>query len=259
MYEIAYRHALSQTLGGELALSLGLAVQNGQTFVFNDVPTPFGIGPDEEGKSRTSVIQLGADYIRREVNGSFWFGQLQFSVGTSLFNATTNEGSIPDGQFISLFGRWQRWQRFSNNHSLVLRAETQLTPNSLLPSQQFTIGGHQSVRGYRESARTGDNGVVVSLENHIALASETRDREQRTVLEIIPFVDLGIVWNHPNNPNELTNQNFLASVGMGIRWYPWRNLEIRADYGIPFIDLNDRGRNLQDNGLHMSVAYRLRL
>jgi len=258
LQEVTYRHALSQTLRGEFALSLGLAVQNGQTFVFNDVPTPLGIGPDEEGRSRTSVIQLGTDYIRREANSSFWFGQLQFSAGTGLFNATTNEGSIPDGQFISLFGRMQRMQRFSNNHSLVLRAEAQLTPNSLLPSQQFTIGGYRSVRGYRESARAGDNGVVVSLENRIAIASETRDREQRTVLEIIPFVDLGVVWNHPNNPNELTDQNFLASAGMGIRWYPWRNLEIRADYGVPVIDLNDRGRNFQDRGLHMSVAYRLR-
>jgi hemolysin activation/secretion protein len=60
-------------------------------------------------------------------------------------------------------------QRLSDNNLLIAQLEAQLTPNGLLPSQQFVIGGGQSLRGYRQNARAGDNGVKFSLEDRIAL------------------------------------------------------------------------------------------
>jgi len=32
-------------------------------------------------------------------------------------------------------------------------------------------------------------------------------------------------------------------------------LNIRVDYGLPLVDLEDRGRNVQDDGFYFSVRY----
>jgi hemolysin activation/secretion protein len=250
-YEISYRQPVIRTTKEELALSLGLAIQNGQTFLFQDTPFPFGIGPDADGKSNTRVLKFGQDYIKRDTSGA-WALRSQFNFGLNMMNATANDGDIPDGQFFSWTGQVQRVQKLSENNLLVAQAEIQLSPDSLLPSQQFVIGGGQSLRGYRQNARSGDNGFRVSVEDQITLS---RNAEGAPVLQLAPFVDFGTVWNNPNNPNQLPDQNFLASGGLGIVYQPTSNLSMRLDYAMPFVKLDDRGNNAQDKGLYFSTRY----
>ncbi|MEQ8753089.1 MAG: POTRA domain-containing protein [Coleofasciculus sp. G1-WW12-02] len=38
-------------------------------------------------------------------------------------------------------------------------------------------------------------------------------------------------------------------------WEPIPNLNLRLDYGIPFVDLDDQRENAQDEGFHFSVGY----
>jgi len=249
-YELDYRQPVIRTPQTELAFSLGLSVQDSQTFV-DDNPTAFGIGPDDAGRSRTRVLRLGQDYVRRDTGGA-WALRSQFRLGTALFNATENSGDTPDGQFFSWLGQVQRIQRLSDSHLLIAQLYTQLTPDPLLPSQQFVIGGGQSVRGFRQNARSGDNGIRFSIEDRITLA---RDAAGAPRFQLAPFLDLGWVWNDPNNPNEETDQRFLAGVGLGLFWIPFEGFSIRLDYGVPLVDLDDRRNNLQDNGLYFNVGY----
>ncbi|HBY75641.1 MAG TPA: hypothetical protein DEG47_01200, partial [Cyanobacteria bacterium UBA11148] len=65
LYQIAFRQPLVRTPREELALSVGFTFQEGQTFLFDQLPTPFGLGPDQNGVSRTSVFTFSQDYIRR--------------------------------------------------------------------------------------------------------------------------------------------------------------------------------------------------
>ena len=58
LYELSFRQPLVRTPRNEFALSLGLTYQTGQTFVFNDVGTPFGLGPDEDGVSTTARCEI---------------------------------------------------------------------------------------------------------------------------------------------------------------------------------------------------------
>jgi len=250
-YELSFRQPLIRTPTEEFALSLAFSFEDGQTFTFDDIPTPFGFGPDEDGVSRTSVFRFGQDYIRRDANGA-WILRSLFNVGTTLFDATSNPEPIPDSAFFSWNGQVQRVQRLSDNHTLVAQASVQLTPDPLLPSEQFVIGGFYSVRGYRESARNGDNGLRLSVEDRITLSRNDRGE---SILLLIPFADIGYVWNQGDNPNDLPDQTFLASIGSGILYEPVRNLNLRLDYGLPLVDLDDRGDNLQDDGFHFSVNY----
>lgn len=252
LYEISYRQPLIRTTREEFALSLAFAIQNGQTFTFAG-PTPFGFGPDAEGNSRTRVIKFGQDYIRRDVSGA-WAVRSVFNFGIDIFDPTINPDPIPDGRFFSWLAQLQRVQRFSDDNFLIAQADLQLTPNGLLPSQQFVIGGGQSVRGYRQNMRAGDNGLRFSLENRWTVQ---RDANGNSILQIAPFVDFGWVWNVDDNPNRLQRQNFLAGVGLGLLWEMAPRLNVRVDYGLPLVNLDDRGDNAQDNGLYFSVAYRL--
>lgn len=252
LYEISFRQPLVRSLNQEFALSVGFAHQRGQTFLFND-PFGFGIGPDEDGMSRTSVFKFGQDYLHRDGTGA-WSVRSQFNFGVDLFDATINDHPTPDGRFFSWLGQVQRVQRLGAKNLLIGALELQLTPNSLLPSQQFVIGGGLSVRGYRQNARSGDNGVRFSLEDRISLVQNS---EGSSIFQLAPFVDLGTVWNHSSNPNKLPNQDFLAGIGLGAIWQPIQGLSLRLDYAYPLVDLDDRGDNLQDDGFYFSLNYRL--
>jgi hemolysin activation/secretion protein len=254
VYDINYRQPLVRSPREEFALSLGFTHENGQTFLFDQLPTPFGIGPDPNGVSRTSVFKFSQDYVRRDPQGA-WYLQSQFNLGTGLLDATLNNDPIPDGRFFSWLGQIQRVQRLNEDNLLLVQAQLQLTPDSLLPSQQFVIGGGRSVRGYRQNARSGDNGFRLAIEDRITVQ---RNQAGLSTIEVIPFLDLGAVWNQSDNPNKLPNQTFLASAGLGLLWNQAMGIDrltMRLDYGIPFVDLSDRGNNAQDEGFYFSVRY----
>jgi len=176
--------------------------------------------------------------------------------GTGLFNATSNSEPVPDGKFFSWLGQIQLAQRIGNDHLWVTQGGLQLAPDGLLASQQFVIGGVYSVRGYRQNARIGDQGFRFSTEDRIAIF---RDGVGKPWLQVIPFVDMGKTWNVSDNPNPQGNQRFLIGAGLGLLLEPsikpLRDFKIRVDYGIPFIDLDDKGNNIQDKGFYFSVSY----
>ncbi len=251
LYELSYRQPLLRTPREELALSVGFTAQNGQTFLFQNLGFPFGIGPDAEGNSRTRVFKFGQEYIRRDPQGA-WALRSLFNIGTDIFGATENPEPIPDSKFFSWLGQIQRVQRLGNDHLLIVQGDVQLTPDTLLPSQQFVIGGGQSLRGYRQNFRSGDNGFRFSIEDRIAIA---RDEAGIPTLQLAPFFDAGTVWNTSGNPNPIPDGRFLAGIGAGILWQPIPRLNMRFDFAYPITRPDDRGNDLQDSGVYFSVYY----
>jgi hemolysin activation/secretion protein len=251
LYEISYRQPIVRKPDQEFALSLGFAIQDGQTFL-DGIPVPFGNGADERGNSKTRVLKFGQDYLRRDFQGA-WILRSQFSFGLDVLDVTKNSEPIPDGRFLSWLGQIQRVQSLNRDNLLVGQAEIQLTPDSLLSSQQFVIGGGQSLRGYRQNARTGDNGFRVSLENRTVLQ---RDKNGLPNLQLVPFVDIGGVWNSKKQTQEETFlESTLASTGLGLIWEPIPQLLIKLDYALPLIELKNRGENAQDKGFNFYLGY----
>lgn len=247
LYEISYRQPLWTSLTDEFALSFGFRYQDGRTLGLNR--------PDLTNFSRTSVFQFGQDYTLRDPNG-LWFFRSQMNLGTGLFDATTNPDPLPSGEFFSWLGQAQRLQRLDDNNLLIVQADLQLTPDSLLPDYLFIIGGGQSLRGYRQNARSADNGVRLSVENRITLA---RDGDNKSVFELAPFVDFGAVWNSAGNPTQLPPNSVLVGPGLGLIWRDilgMTGLSFRFDYGIPVIKLDNLTGNWQNDGLYFQLNYR---
>ncbi|AFY37953.1 surface antigen (D15) [[Leptolyngbya] sp. PCC 7376] len=253
---VEYRHPLIRSLEEELSFSVGFEYQNGRTFIFNNIPTAFGNGSNDDGVTRTSYFTFGQRYARRSPNGA-WAIDSKFTFGTDLFGATAGRWNESGGIFNSwkLFG--QRIQKLGKDHKLVIEAQLQLSPKTLPSSYQFSIGGPNTVRGYRSNARTADNGVRFSIEDYIVL---DRDESGASHTEIIPFIDLGYVWNNPDTSNGLLDQRFLLSTGIGFQWHKlfgFDDLTARLDIAYPFFNIDDRGQALQDDGIYFLINYNL--
>ncbi|HEY9596168.1 MAG TPA: ShlB/FhaC/HecB family hemolysin secretion/activation protein [Cyanophyceae cyanobacterium] len=253
LYEISFQQPLVRTPRQEFALSLGLAVQESKSLAG---PFPISPGANEDGITNTTVLRFGQDYVRRDIRGA-WSVRSLFSLGTGWFGATVNPNPEPDGRFFSWLGQVQRVQVLNEDNFLIVGADIQLTPDTLLPSQQFVVGGGQSLRGYRQNIRARDNGVRFSLEDRITLE---RDADGAPIFQLAPFFDAAYVWNDPNNPaekalRETQREKFLAGLGLGVIWEPLPQLNVRVDYAVPLVDINDKGTNAQDEGFYFSVRY----
>ena len=241
VYEISFRQPIIRNLDEELGISLGFRYTQGETL---------GLNQPLLGDNRSSVIQFGQDYLSRDLEG-IWSIRSQFNLGTGLFDATENNNFLPDGFFFSWLGQIQRLQRINRDHLLIFQGEIQLSPDPLIPDYLFIIGGGQSLRGYRQNVRSGDNGFRLSIEDRITLARNDQGNPQ---WQIAPFMDLGQVWNSANNPIDLPSQTFLISAGIGLIWQPIEALNLRLDYGYPLVNLEDRGNNLQDDGFYFQFG-----
>ena len=244
LYEVSFRQPLTRTLQKEFAVSLGFSYQESRDF-FNGVAL--------NQTNRTSVIKFGQDYTKRDVKG-VWAFRSQFNLGFD--GSDENEDVLiagddfPDDVFISWLGQTQRLQRINPDNLLIIQADLQLTPNTLSPSEQFVIGGAQSVRGYRQNARLGENGFRLSIEDRITLI---KNKAEQPLFQIAPFADLGVVGG---DSTEDIDNNFLAGIGLGLISEPIPGLSLRLDYAPPLVDLEETGDNIQEDGFYFRLSYR---
>ncbi len=244
--EITYRQPLIRTPREKFALSLGFAVQD-ERATFNGEPNNNGTA-DPDGNTRTRVIKFGQEYNSFDSTGN-WNLRSMFNLGLGDFAATLNPKPTPDGRFFSWQAQAQRVQRFTQDNYAIAQLDFQLTPDSLLPSQQFNLSGDRSIRGYRQNIRSGDNGIRFSLEDRTIIG---RNSSGQANLQLLGYVDSAQIWN---TNGSAIDRGFLAAMGVGIIWEPFPRLITRIDYGIPLVDIVDRGYSFQDSGFNFSIGY----
>lgn len=244
-YSLSFRQPLVRTPTKEFALSLSTDLRRSQTFLFDDEPFSFTTGP-ENGESKVSVIRFSTDWVNRN-RDSVLAARSQFSFGLGVLGATVNDTGT-DGRFFSWLGQFQWVQDLGNNVTLVTSAATQLTGDSLLPLEQFSIGGVDTVRGYRTNQRVGDNGAIGSVEVRIPVVRS----DSFGVLQVVPFVDAGTIWSNEDERN--IDSKTLVSTGFGLRWRLGDRLSARLDWGIPLVSIEDLGDSLQDDGIYFSIS-----
>lgn len=246
-YALSWRQPLHRTPTNELGLGISADLRRSQTFILDDEPFSFTTGP-EAGESRVSVLRFSQDWTERHPQRVL-AARSQFSLGLDAFDATVNNTGT-DGRFLSWLGQFQWVQALNTERDaiLVFQAAAQLSGDSLLPLEQFSVGGAGTVRGYRTNQRVGDNGIFGSLEVRVPVV---RDPDGFGLLQVTPFVDVGTIWSNGDEAASGT----LASTGLGLRWQLGNSLSARIDWGIPLIPVAEQGDSLQDNGISFSIQW----
>ncbi|MFW6287862.1 MAG: ShlB/FhaC/HecB family hemolysin secretion/activation protein [bacterium] len=117
----------------------------------------------------------------------------------------TDPGTIDDFYKYNLYYETQKLLKDRSN--LNFKCNLQSSNNKLLPSsEQFSLGGISSVRGYKEGLLTGDKGYFISME----LNKKYNDK-----VDYFMFWDHGGAFPYKGNNETITAEDYLTSVGQG--------------------------------------------
>ncbi len=246
--EFGLRQPILRTPEQELAVGLSGSRQESKTKLLG---RNFAIssGADDNGSTRISALRFYQEYTKRTLEDVFAV-RSQFNVGIDVFDATVNDDPLPDSLFFAWRGQGQYVRRLAPDTLLVLRSDLQLAATNLVPLEQISIGGPESVRGYRQDAILTDNGFFASAEVRLPIL---RAEGVQGILQIAPFLDFGVGWNSSGDEDP-DDQTFI-SLGLGLRWEMGDDFSARLEYGIPLIEVEDSDRTLQENGLYFSINY----
>ena len=120
-----------------------------------------------------------------------------------------------------------------NGFSLSLHGRGQASSQNLLPSEEFGLGGHDSIRGYDERQFNADNAILLSGELrtpvlHLLGKTNCKNRDE---LQLLVFIDYGLGGSHKRIKDEPSSQ-YLLGVGPGLRYMITPFLSARVDWGI---------------------------
>lgn len=245
--ELNLRQPLILKPNRELALGISFSRSESETFL-NNQGFFLSRGADENGETKISAIRLYQEYLNRDEQKVLAV-RSQFSLGIDAFNPTINNDGEPDSTFFAWRGQSQWIRKLDEDFLLLLRGDIQLAGGSLVPLEQFRVGGVTSARGYRQDFSLGDSGLFTSAELRIPVL---RLRHIDGLVQIAPFFDLGTVWNTDNV--EIANQT-LPSLGIGVNFTMGSRFNARLDWGIPLREVATKGSSLQEEGVHFSVDY----
>ncbi len=118
--------------------------------------------------------------------------------------------------------------------SVFLGLQGQLSSQTLLPSEQLGIGGHNTVRGYDEREYNVDNGLIFNFETRspaVSLITKIRDKKMKDAFQFLWFFDLGYGKDYTIIPG-VPSRDYLMSTGPGFRYTLDPYLTARLDWGI---------------------------
>lgn len=254
-FGVTLTHPVYKTTTDEFWLSLSGEIRNSETFLEG---YPFSFSPGVvNGKSDVTAIRFAQEWLSRSQYQVF-AARSVFSVGIDAFGATISHAD-PDGRYLAWLGQFQWARRFDvlQGTQMIFRTDVQFANESLLPMEQFAVGGANTVRGYRENQLVRDNAVVSSLEFRIPLFRLPLPWVSKTpedgILRLAPFYD----WGWAENADLPTpSPRTISSAGLGLRWDPSPKIHAEIYWGYPFRDVDNPDNDLQDDGIHFLLDCR---
>lgn len=141
------------------------------------------------------------------------------------------------GRFFLCNLGYQRVQTLPWDTTLLITSSAQGTFNKLPLSEQFTIGGVGTVRGYRSAVASGDNGYCINTEWYLPIPGLKNKKFRgntlwKNTLQLLAFLDHGAVYNNDAVYSELSPA-YLTGAGVGLRFYGPKNVNFSFDAAFP--------------------------
>jgi len=127
-----------------------------------------------------------------------------------------------------------RVQKIQQNQFLTFKMNGQWSPDDLIPVDQLSIGGYDSVRGHALSSYLGDTGCHFTLEWMMSPKTDHHYLGQplSKLLQFGLFVDHGLI--RLNNDTGISPESkSLGGYGMGLRLFYKEYLSCFTDIGLP--------------------------
>ena len=242
---VTLRQPVYQTAARELALAVTFERRHSKTFLLG---LPFDVTPGSvNGETDISALRFVQEWTDRGQDQVLAL-RSTFSVGIDAFGAT-DDGTDRNAKFFAWLGQLQYVRRlFDTPNQLLFRTDAQLTDQPLLSLEQFTIGGANSVRGYRENQLVRDQGVVSSVELRVPVLFT---RTGLPVVQLAPFFDFGGGWN---NAGPTAKPQTVSSIGAGVLVTPAKHVNAQLYWGYALRHIDRPYNDPQDSGFHFSVT-----
>jgi hemolysin activation/secretion protein len=258
-FDLTWRQPVIQRatakLNQEFALDFTASRRESDTSILN-VDSFLSPGANAQGETRTSALRFGQEWLQRNRNQVF-SARSQFNIGIDAFGATINDDE-PNSQFFAWQGQLlylrllnEAQEKPAIGATILLRSNLQLSADSLISTEQFSLGGSSTVRGYSQDALLTDNGIYTSAEIRLPIV---RVPKVSGTLQVNPFVDFGVGWN---TDRESTGFNTLVGTGLGLLWQTEDQFTARIDWGIPLVNSSSKNRTWQENGVYFQIEYNL--
>ncbi len=135
---------------------------------------------------------------------------------------------------------------FRNEWQARVALTAQYTEDSLIPGEQFGLGGVDTVRGYLPREAANDRGYAAQLELYTPNFAGRIGLDDKWRTRLVGFYDFGAVSRNNALPGEQAGKH-LASAGIGLRLSFGKNVSLRVDLA----------QILKDHGTRQSSDQRL--
>lgn len=236
-----------KTPGHEFTLSITGEIRKNATYLLG---IPYSFSDIDDNVTHVTAIRFSQEWISRSQTEVIAL-RSNFSFGVDAFGATVTE-SGSDGLFMSWTGQIQWIRQLSNaGIQMVFRTDMQLANDSLLPMEKFSVGGMNSVRGYRENLLVRDNGIASSIEFRFPVL---RNQQGEPVLQFAPFADFGWSWN---TEKDTPDPKSISSIGLGLRWSMSKDALFQIYAGHPLRKIKNTDYDIQDDGIHFQLSWQM--
>jgi hemolysin activation/secretion protein len=242
-----FQHEFSVTLKGEHRRSEvrgfgGGFDPKGEGFSFPDS----GAGTySNSGLTHITALRISPEYVYRSQERVI-AARTTFSFGLDKLDPIMTPGYDPKYFTWLTQASWVE-SVSSNDTLLVVKLFHQYTDQKVVSMEQFSLGGMNTIRGYRENQLIRDNAVVLSPELRIPVY---KDRYGKALVYMIPFFDFGTGWNTEGSKDRET----IYSAGLGVTYNPSDYVNMAVYWGHAFKDFDiPNDDDLQDYGIHFQL------
>lgn len=219
---------------------------------------PFSFSPGAvNGRAEYTALRLTQDFVERGTRHVFAVS-LTETIGLEGTRPTAPGSLKVSENFTTILAQATYARRIGEALDVNLRVAGQYTGGTLYSGERFSLGGHNSVRGYRENLILADRALFGSAEvgYNFSLTGAARDADSFDwgAFRLSAFID-GALADNDRAPEPLPKE--IASVGASLAWQPSDAILARVTYAEALKDAGRIGKQtLQDKGFQFFVTVR---
>lgn len=183
--------------------------------------------------SNSATFSLDATRRDGFAGGGITLASASFTPGRLIFDNT--QAQAADASTVKTAGSYIRWnatlarlQTLTPATRLYASLSGQYSPNNLDPSEQFLLGGANSLRGYEIGTLGGSSGYLATIELRRDLPLPLPGQWQGTL-----FTDTGAVRRNAHPVGKDANVAHISDVGLALDWMGPHQWVARVQVSIP--------------------------